>query len=352
MTGQMIPALLALLITLGLTPAVTRLALRAGLVEYPSHRRIHRAPRPLGGGIAHFAAFWLALVLSGNWTSELWGLFVSSAVELITGLIDDMKDLSPGRKFAGQTVAALILIAAGTRIEFVTNPFGGMIYLSYWSIPITLFWLLAITNLINFMDGLDGLAAGVVAIACGPMVAVAVMMERPLAALLAVVLAGSALGFLPYNFNPARIFMGDAGALFLGFMLGAISVEGALKGPTVIAIGVSTLALGLHIVDNAFAILRRLRSGRPFYQADMGHVHHRLLALGYTQRQVVVALYAVSAGLSLLAHTLLYRSLGQAVALFTAAMTGMVLAAAYFGLQYGPGQERDRWAQRRSNGGG
>ena len=123
MTGQMIPALLALLITLGLTPAVTRLALRAGLVEYPSHRRIHRAPRPSAAGSPR--CLWLALVLSGNWTSELWGLFVSSAVVLITGLIDDMKDLSPGRKFAGQTVAALILIAAGTRIEFVTNPFGG-----------------------------------------------------------------------------------------------------------------------------------------------------------------------------------------------------------------------------------
>lgn len=333
MTGQALAALLALLITLVLTPLVTRFATRIGLVEHPSDRRVHNVPRPLGGGIVFYLAFWLALLLSGNWTSQLWGLLLSSTVMLITGLIDDYKELSAGRKFLGQTLAALILIASGTRIEFVTNPFGGMVYLSYWSIPITLLWLLTMTNIVNFIDGLDGLAAGVVAIACAPMVGVAVMMDRPMAALFAVVLAAAVIGFLPYNFNPARIFMGDAGALFLGFMLGAISVEGALKGPTVIAIGVSTLALGLPIVDTLFAVLRRLRAGRPFYKADMGHVHHRLLALGYTQRQAVMRLYAVSAGLSVVALVLLNRTVGQALTLFGAAMIAVIWVASLFGLQ-------------------
>lgn len=325
--------LVAILLSALLTPIITRLARRFGLLEYPNERRVHKKPMPIGGGIALFLAFWLALLFTGNWASGMWGLLVSSALVLITGLIDDLRGLSPLAKLGGQLVAGLVLIASGTRIEFVTNPMGGMLYLSWWSVPVTLLWLIAITNIINFIDGLDGLAAGIVAIACAPMVGVALAMDQPFAALLAVVLAGSVLGFLPYNFNPARIMMGDAGALFLGFMLGAISVEGALKGPTAIAIGVSVLALGLPILDTLFAIMRRLRAGRPFYKADRGHVHHRLLDLGYTQRQAVVGLYAASAALSMVAMAVLHTSTGHALVMVALAMVGVTLIGAHLGLR-------------------
>lgn len=333
MTSHVYAGLLAVLMTFIVTPPVRRLAIRMRLLDYPGQRRVHRTPRPLGGGLALYISFWLALVLSGHWTSHLWGLLISSTIILVTGLVDDRRALRPGIKLAWQVVASLILVASGTRIEFVTNPLGGMVHLAFWSVPVTLLWLVTITNIVNLIDGLDGLAAGVVAIACAPMVGVALMMDQPFAALLAVVLAGSILGFLPYNFNPARIFMGDAGALFLGFVLGAISIEGALKGPTVIAIGVSVLALGLPILDTAFAILRRLRAGRPFYQADQGHVHHRLLARGYTQRQAVMLLYAVSALMSTVAILLLDLTAGQAFALISIVVLTVIGIGSHFGLQ-------------------
>lgn len=324
MTALYAPGLLAILVALLLTPLVRRAAVRADFVDYPRERRVHTAPLAMGGGVAIFAAFWLALFLSGNWTSELGGLLAASTLVLLLGLADDRWELSPGVKLLGQIAASLVLIATGTRIEFVTNPFGGMIYLSYWSIPVTLLWLVTLTNVINLIDGLDGLAAGVVAIACAPMTAMALSLNRPLAALLAVALAGSVIGFLPYNFNPARIILGDSGALFLGFVLGAISVEGALKGPTVIAIGVSLFALGLPAFDTFFAIVRRWRAGRPFYRRDQGHVHHRLLAMGYSQRQAVTLLYLLSAGLAAMALALLNMPMALAAAILVAALVALV----------------------------
>lgn len=325
--------LFAIAFTLALTPVMERLARRTGFLEYPSERRIHSQPVPLGGGLAIFLSFWLTLALTGQWRSELVGLLASSTVILVTGLIDDRRSLRPGAKFLGQLVASLLLIAFDTRIEFVTNPFGGMIYLGLWSIPITLLWLIAITNVVNFIDGLDGLAAGIVAIACAPLVGVALMMDRPFIALLAVVLAGSVTGFLPYNFNPARIMMGDTGALFLGFMLGAVSIEGALKGPTAIALAVPILALGLPIVDTIVVVIRRFRAGRPFYQADQGHVHHRLLALGYTQRQAVVLLYALSGIMGTLALLLLGLPTGQAVVWVGSVVLVLIVSGTLLGMQ-------------------
>lgn len=333
MTTYLGPGLLAILITLILTPMIRHLAVRTDFVDYPGERRVHKTPLAMGGGVAIYASFWLALWFAGEWTSQLLGLWFASTLVLLTGLIDDRRTLSPGAKLFGQILASLVLIASGTRIEFVTNPFGGMLYLSYWSIPVTLLWLVTLTNLVNFIDGLDGLAAGVVTIACAPLAAVALMMDQPLAALLAVVLAGSVVGFLPYNFNPARIIMGDTGALFLGFMLGAISVEGALKGPTVIAIAVSTLALGLPILDTLFSILRRWRAGRPIYLADNGHVHHRLLAMGYSHRQAVMMLYAVSAGLAAVAMWLLRLPVAHTLLIVSLGVMGIVLIGATLKLQ-------------------
>lgn len=333
--------LLAMVFTLALTPLVKRFSLRVGLIDHPGERRVHRVPLPLAGGLGIFASFWLTLFITGHWSNDLVGLLLASLVITITGLIDDKKMLRPGLKLLGQVVAAVILLLSGTRIEFITNPLGGMLYLGFWGIPLTILWIVSVTNIVNFIDGLDGLAAGVVAIACAPMVSIALMMGQPFAAMLAIVLAGSVLGFLPYNFNPARILMGDTGALFLGFLLGAISIEGALKGPTAIALAVPMVALGLPILDTAFAIVRRARAGRPFYQADQGHVHHRLLALGYSQRQAVIMLYVLSGILGATAVVLLGLPVGQAFAVTGLVVLGVVLTGTHLGLQRGEAVEID-----------
>src|SRR5690625_4473936 len=151
----LLPGLLAVLLTLMLTPLIEQLTRWAGLIEYPGERRIHRKPVPVGGGMAIFLSFWLTVLLTGQWHSQLWGLFCASTIMLLVGLLDDWRSLHPGWKFLGQLGAAAVLISSGTRIEFVTNPFGGMVYLAIWSIPITLLWLITVTNVVNFIDGLD-----------------------------------------------------------------------------------------------------------------------------------------------------------------------------------------------------
>lgn len=254
--------------------------------------------------MAIYAAFWIVVLLSRDLfvprvPAGLVSLFWGSTVILVVGLLDDRYELRPLLKFAGQVGVAVYTVWYGHRIEFVTNPFGGMLYLGGWGFPLTVLWIVGVMNMVNFIDGLDGLAAGVSAIACVPLAVVALQMNRPSIALLTFILAGSAFGFLPHNFNPARIFMGDAGAMFLGFMLGAITVDGALKGAATIALTIPLLALGVPVFDILFAVIRRVSAGRPFYEADQHHLHHRLLALGLTQRQAVLVLYAVSGLLGL-----------------------------------------------------
>lgn len=241
------------------------------------------------------AAFWLAASLYvrpiGQWT----GLFLGSLLIAAVGFWDDGANLKPWQKLLGQVAAAALLVAGGTRIEFVTNPLGGMVYIGWWGIPLTIFWVTALTNGMNFIDGLDGLTAGISAIAAVPLLIIAGQRGHDDVVLLTVCLLGVALGFLRYNFHPARVFMGDAGAMFLGFMLGAISVEGALKGAATMTLSIPLLTFGLPLFDTVCAVIRRRWNGRPIYEADAGHVHHRLLQLGFSHRRAVVFLYFVSA---------------------------------------------------------
>lgn len=279
-----------------LTPLVRLVAVAVGFVEAPGDRKIHQRPMPMGGGVAIFVAFWVTVLAALPWDPGLLGLLVSSGLLVAVGLVDDAVDLRWYYKLAGQVLAALILIAYGVRIEFVTHPLSGeSVYIGTWGVPLTLFWLVAMANMINFIDGLDGLAAGVCTIASVPLFLIAASLGRWQAAMMTIALAGASAGFLPHNFNPARIIMGDTGAMFLGFVLGAISVEGALKGATVLTFVAPILALGLPIFDTLFAIARRFANGKPVYKADCDHLHHRLLALGLSQRQSVLILYALSA---------------------------------------------------------
>jgi UDP-GlcNAc:undecaprenyl-phosphate GlcNAc-1-phosphate transferase len=330
-------ALATATLTYVLTPVARLVALKVHIIDRPGVRRVHLKPTPRAGGLAIYAAFWIGAamsykVLDLRLSAGISSLFWGSTTIVLIGLLDDKFNVRPVLKFAGQLLVAVFLVRRGHRIDFVTNPLGGMLYLGGWGTPLTVIWIVAFTNMVNFIDGLDGLAAGVSAIACVPLSVVALQMNRPGIALLTLILAGSAFGFLPHNFNPARIFMGDTGAMFLGLMLGVITVDGALKGAATIALTIPLLALGVPAFDTAFAVIRRISSGKPFYEADQGHLHHRLLALGLTQRQAVYTLYAISSVMGVGAVWALGMSERQAVALFAVVAAAAVFAAQRVGV--------------------
>lgn len=288
------------------TPLARKLALASGAVDYPDPeteqcRRVHKRPVPRLGGLAIFLGFLgPALYLLPREGLTLMGLLLGGGIMLALGIWDDLRTLSPRAKLAGQIAAGLVFVALGNRIMWVTNPWAAsleesMWYVGVWAIPLTLFWIVGITNTINLIDGLDGLAAGVSTIASVTLLLVAFQEGQSGNVVLTAALAGACLGFLPYNFNPARIFMGDTGSLFLGFALAAIAVQGALKSATVIALAVPIVVLGLPILDTALAIVRRYRSRAPIFAPDRQHLHHRLLDRGLSQRQTVFLLYSVSA---------------------------------------------------------
>ena len=220
----------------------------------------------------------------------------------------------------------MLTIAFDVRIDFITDPFGDYFFLEYFAIPATVFWIVGLTNTVNLIDGLDGLAAGVAVIASITIFLVALEQNILLVAVLTAALAGAAFGFLYYNFNPARIFMGDSGSMFLGYMLAGISVIGAVKCAATIALIVPIPALGLPILDTTFAIVRRYRGGVPIFKPDRGHLHHRLLDLGFTQRQAVLLMYVISAMLGLSAVTL--TEVSSQIAIFIVAV---VVFAVLFG---------------------
>lgn len=298
-----------------LTPVARRLAVNAGAVDYPETddqkgRRVHKRPVPRLGGLAIFLAFLgplLYLLPREGW--PLAGLLLGASLILGLGVWDDVRGISPKVKLAGQVIAALAFVAMGNSILWLTNPWAttaeeAMLYVGAWAIPLTILWMVGITNTINLIDGLDGLAAGVSTIAAVVLFLVALQEGQTANVILTAGLAGACLGFLPHNFNPARIFMGDTGSLFLGFVLAGIAVQGALKSATVIALAVPILVLGLPILDTFLAIVRRCRARTPIFGADRQHLHHRLMDRGLTQKQTVLLLYSVSAVFGLLALAL------------------------------------------------
>ncbi|HCJ09790.1 MAG TPA: undecaprenyl-phosphate alpha-N-acetylglucosaminyl 1-phosphate transferase [Clostridiales bacterium] len=297
----LVACLVAFATTYLLTPLVRRLAVRVGAVTRPAARSVHTTPTPHLGGLAIYASFAVTLLLIGELPrSETVRILACGLLALGLGTLDDFRDLSPRTKLLGQVLVASLLVGLGVRIHFITNPFGDLIYLGSWSYPLSVLWVVAVMNVVNLADGLDGLAAGICAIAAiAALFASARVGLLPEVTILAAALAGSTVGFLPHNFNPAKIFMGDAGAMFLGFTLAAISIHGALKQTTAVALLVPIVALGLPITDTALAIYRRLRAGRSVGQADRGHLHHRLLDLGLTQRQAVLVMWGVTAWLGL-----------------------------------------------------
>lgn len=299
-----LPFLMAFGISFLLTPVAMKLAYKIGAIDVPKdNRRVHKKPIPRLGGVAIYGGTLITtLVFLKHFTGvleirQLMGIGIGATLITGMGIVDDVKPLRAKLKLGIQILAAFILVWSGVRIDFFTNYLSssGYIYLSsaMFSIPITVFWVVGITNTVNLIDGLDGLAGGVSVIASITLAYVAHISGQSVGAVMLIILAASCLGFLPHNFNPARIFMGDTGALFLGYMLAAISIVGVLKSAT--AFVVPILALGLPIFDTTFAIVRRYLNGKPIMEADKGHLHHRWLHIGLSQKRAVLVLYLKSA---------------------------------------------------------
>ncbi|MBR1552998.1 MAG: undecaprenyl/decaprenyl-phosphate alpha-N-acetylglucosaminyl 1-phosphate transferase [Schwartzia sp.] len=286
-----------------LTPFVIKLAFRTGALDAPDARKVHKKPIPRIGGLAIYAGFMISMGLllemseiPEEMAQGVIGLFVGGSLIVALGLWDDYVSLPAKVKLLGQIFCAWAAVAFGVRIDFLTSFSGEITYLyDYVTIPLTIFWMVGITNTVNLIDGLDGLAAGVATIASLTICLVALRMDILVVAVVTAALAGSAFGFLFYNFNPAKIFMGDTGSMFLGFMLSGISIVGVMKSAAIVALVVPVLALGLPILDTTFAIVRRWLAGVPIMKPDKGHLHHRLLNLGFSQRQAVLLMYVISA---------------------------------------------------------
>lgn len=299
------PIFLAFLVSVVMTPITIKLARKFGFIDIPKdNRRMHKKPIPVSGGVAMYVATIVGMVTFLNLNFELILLMLGATLIVICGLIDDKTEMSPKVKLLFQLVAAIIIVIGGARIEFFTNPFPigeSVIFLGIFAVPITIFWIVGITNTVNLIDGLDGLAAGVSLICAIALMIIAHNFGYVNVSIIAGLLVGACAGFLPYNFNPAKIFMGDTGALFLGFMLSYISMEGIMKSAAALTIIVPVLILGVPVFDTTFAMIRRKLNGKKIMEADKGHLHHRLLALGLTQKQTVLILYIISIIFGLLA---------------------------------------------------
>ena len=326
--------LTALVISFLMTPVVKTFAYKVGAIDVPKdERRMHKVPIPRLGGLAIFIGFMVSILLfvdiRGN--QQMQSILLGAVVIVVLGVVDDIMALPALLKFVVQIVAALIPATHGVRILAFSNPniFSDNLYwvLGSLSIPVTVLWIVAITNSVNLIDGLDGLANGVSAISATTMLVIAMMASEAQVAVVMAALVGASVGFMPYNLNPAKMFMGDTGATFLGYILATMSIQGLFKYYAVISFVVPFLILGLPIFDTAFAFIRRIAHGQSPMHADRSHIHHRLIDMGLNQKQAVATLYVISAILGLSAVVLTTGGEQKAMLLFAALCIVAVVAA-------------------------
>lgn len=324
--------------TWALIPSVKKYAFKIGAIDVPKdERRMHTRPTPRLGGMAIFLSFIASVLLFCEIDLPIRGILLGSVIIVVLGVIDDIRPLKAWVKLIVQIAAALVAVYHGVRIDaftnfniFSANPYVG---LGILSAPVTVLWIVGITNSVNLIDGLDGLAAGVSSIASLCLMVVALLTAELNLAILVAALAGACLGFLPYNKNPASIFMGDTGATFLGFVLSCISVIGLFKFYAAISFAVPLLILGLPIFDTFYAIIRRVLAGKSPMSADRSHIHHKLVDMGFSQKQTVVILYGMSGILGILAVVL--TAGGEARAMILLASFAIVGVVGFYILKLG-----------------
>ena len=343
----LITFVLAFIIAFSATPIARKLAFKLGAVDVPKDdRRMHKKPIALMGGAAITVGFLISVLFSTilpvkmlTPNLDLIGMLAGIAIISVMGVLDDVKTLRSWVKLIFQLAAAFaVVFISDTRILGITNPFvkvGYTEFSTFFSYVLTILWIVGITNAINLIDGLDGLAAGVSSICSLSLFFVSILrndldpVTKIYTLVLTAALAGSTLGFLPFNFNPAKIFMGETGSAFLGFALGVITIQGGLKTYAAISIAIPLLVLGLPLFDTIFAILRRMTSGKSIMEADRGHLHHKLIDMGLSQRQSVVVMYTASAALGLCAIVLADRGALSAIILLLAVAIFVIGGAKY-----------------------
>ena len=333
MLNDIMMALLALLISLILVPFVAKLAIKIGAVDKPNERKVHTKIMPRMGGLAIYLSFFAVLFLSHEMTMQHIGLLTGGTVLVLVGIIDDKTDMPAKIKLLGQIFAACIVVVAGVRVEFMTNfILGGVFPLYIFSVPFTVLWIVAITNAVNLIDGLDGLAAGTSIIAAATMAISGYATGQTEMASMALILIGASLGFLKYNFHPAKIFMGDTGSMFLGYNLSVLAIMGFTKSFTVLSLVTPILVLAIPILDTLFAIIRRKMNNKPIFKPDKNHLHHCLLNYGFSHRNTVLIIYAVSAVLALCGLIMTYLNPAQGMCLLVVISVIIIYGAMKLGV--------------------
>ena len=328
--------LVAMLVCFLTSPLVKNFAYKVGAIDVPKDaRRMHKVPIPRLGGLAIFLGFMVSTLIFVPMTAQLQGILLGAVIIVVLGVVDDITPLHAGLKFGVQILAALIPVLHGVKISVLSNPNifseNPWWFLNGWAIPVTVIWIVAITNSVNLIDGLDGLAVGVSAISSATFLIIALIVAEGDISMLCAAILGACIGFFPYNKNPAKMFMGDTGSTFLGFILATISVQGMFKMYAIISFAVPFLILGLPIFDTAFAFTRRIARGQNPMKADREHVHHRLIDMGLNQKQAVATLYVISTILGLSAVVLTTSGEIKAMLLMVALCTvGLVASRVVF----------------------
>lgn len=325
------PLVFCFFLSLALTPIVKTLALKTGAVDFPNHRKVHSNIMPRLGGIAIFFSFVCGLIVYRPNVFFIPPFLMGSFLIALTGLLDDFFQLPARVKLIGQIVSTFPLIFGGMAIDFIMIPFTGPVYFGLFSIPVTIIWIVGITNAINLIDGLDGLAAGVSAIAIMTITFIAFQKGNMLTVTIGLLAIGSIAGFLIYNFHPAKIFMGDSGALFLGYLIAVLSLMG-FKSVTFFSYIIPIIILGVPLSDTIFAIIRRIVHKQPIAVADKSHLHHVLLKRGFTHRQAVLAIYMMAAMFGLIAIIFSQATVWGAILIIAIVLLFLELLAEFTGI--------------------
>ncbi len=302
---------IAFFVALVSTPLAKKIAIKFNAIDEPKARGLHKSPKPRMGGLAIILGFFVALLVAMPFVEELrtiqvLGFTIGALFIIVLGIFDDIYQLSAKIKLVVQILSAVIVVYTGTTVTFVSIEFLDRV--QYLSPVITVIWIVGLTNAVNILDGVDGLAAGVTAICSSCLFVLCIISGSPLAVIFTASLAGSCLGFLPRNFSPAELFMGDTGSTFLGYVLAVSSIIGLFKGYAILSIVIAVFSMALPIVDTTFAMLRRFFNGKPIMQADRGHLHHRLVDRGYSHKKTVLILYSISAVSGIIAILLSVQS--------------------------------------------
>jgi UDP-GlcNAc:undecaprenyl-phosphate GlcNAc-1-phosphate transferase len=314
-----------------ITPIVKKLAIKIGAVDKPNQRKVHQKIMPRLGGLAIYLSFIIGLLVLRPEDEFAMPIIIGSLIIIITGVLDDLMELSAKIKLIGQLAAALVVVLGGVQVDYINIPFMGALDFGMLSIPLTILWIVGITNAINLIDGLDGLAAGVSSIALITISGMAILKGDAFVVSVGFIVLGSTLGFLLYNFHPAKIFMGDTGALFLGYMIGVLSLLG-FKNVTMISFIIPVIILGVPISDTFFAIIRRIVNKQPLSAPDKSHLHHCLLRLGFSHRQTVLLIYALAAMFGLSAVILTQATVWGALLLIGTLILAIELIVEKIGL--------------------